>query len=929
MKVEDHINDLDTITLGNSSLLPGSGATWHRIDLHLHSPGVESFTFPDGMSAKNDLVREKVVERYVEQLVAQKISVGAITDYNGVRSDWFKPIQARAASSGITLLPGIELSFKNVGKYGLHVLAIFYSDTDLAGLDTFLRSLDKDPAIPLFDDQRKNRDIDPKANPAEALKEIAERYNCLLIFPHPDQNNGLCKSMKPSDAAQFLKEIWPDAIEHCPEPEIDRLKSTGILPFNFWKNLAFVEFSDPKRIEEIGTKCRSDGTPRATYLKLSATDLDALRLAFHDPETRLAIGSIPPSVHARIRSMVVSGSGFLGNLTISWNDDLNIVIGGRGTGKSAILETLRYAFGIPPYSDQSYREELVRHALGSGGKVEVLLERPLGNKKTRLYLISRIWGEEPRVFEAESGKAVDVSAFELLGPAGGPTIFGQREIFAVSGSEEYRLALLDELIGEEARERAMAVRESLDLLRSNAQSILNVRKKFLKRDEYQQRLKKVDYEIGIYERHGAAEKLKKATDLRSDGQHLRSAVDAIQRIKKDWEQIGQDVLPPLKTASRNLLRGQSEQRRILEEASQVLETLKNNLRGLLDTGTSSIEEAEQSIQVLWTRWQKALQPLEEEISKIKQEAQTEALDPDRLLKLTEERASLLPFIEELNQADDQLKKLFERRSQLLNNVGDRRHKEHQLRRERAEAIERFLQGRLRLEVEFKGQKEDYKKRLSSLLKGSGLSQDALEQLVTPEATDGIALAEAAQTGAEEIQDRFGLTSGMTDRLLRWLIGDESRLFEVQTLIPSDALRVQLKVDDKYRPLVNLSVGQRATAILLLIFALEGRILVLDQPEDDLDNRFVYEDIVQILRDQKGLRNGHRRQIIAATHNANIPVIGDAELVLALEAHENRAQVIGRASIDDRSIRELVKSIMEGGEEAFQRRVEKYGGMKLS
>ncbi|HJX23220.1 MAG TPA: AAA family ATPase, partial [Candidatus Bathyarchaeia archaeon] len=156
---------------------------------------------------------------------------------------------------------------------------------------------------------------------------------------------------------------------------------------------------------------------------------------------------------------------------------------------------------------------------------------------------------------------------------------------------------------------------------------------------------------------------------------------------------------------------------------------------------------------------------------------------------------------------------------------------------------------------------------------------------------------------------------------------ESRLFEVETLIPPDALRIELRVDNAYLPLDRLSIGQRATAILLLLFALEGRVLVLDQPEDDLDNRFIYEDIVKILREQKGLGAEHRRrQIIAATHNANIPVIGDAELVLTLEARDGRAHVVGRASIDDSQTRSLVKTIMEGGEEAFRRRAEKYGGL---
>jgi hypothetical protein len=299
------------------------------------------------------------------------------------------------------------------------------------------------------------------------------------------------------------------------------------------------------------------------------------------------------------------------------------------------------------------------------------------------------------------------------------------------------------------------------------------------------------------------------------------------------------------------------------------------------------------------------------------------------LKLTEDRTALVPLIEELDRSEERLQGLQEDRQALLINVRKRRLAENQLRRERAEAIGKLLQERLALEVEFKGQKKEYKERLTALLKGSSISQDAIEKLVTPEATDGISLTEAVQAGTEEVQKRFRLTPGMAERLINWLNTDESRFFELETLIPADALQIKLRVDDQYRSLDRLSVGQRATAILLLLFALEGRVLILDQPEDDLDNRFVFEDVVQILREQKGLKDARkRRQIIAATHNANIPVLGDAELVLALEGSGGHAQVVGRASTDDTAIRELVKSIMEGGEEAFRRRAEKYGGLRV-
>jgi predicted ATPase len=901
---------------------------WRRVDLHLHSPGVVSFRCPDGANLQTEAGRRKIAEAYISKLRDSKIEIGAITDYNGIRIEWFQLLHDLAKEQGIILLPGAEVSFA-YPKYGLHVLAIFRAEEDLNSINDFLRAQHNDPSTHLLQNDGNHHDLPPKEIPVQILKKLRERFKCILIPPHPDQDNGFLKSMRVEDAAGFLDELRPDAVEHMKPKDLERLKTNNAHPLPWLDRLAQVEFSDPKSVEDIGRKNKADGTARATYLKLSAIDLDALRLALHDPETRLCIGNPPRPIHARVRRMKVSGSGFLGNLVIEWNDDLNVLIGGRGVGKSAIIETLRYGLAMEPYSDHSHRAELVRHALGSGGKVEIVVERPIKDENTEGYLITRVWGEEPRVMTMDSERPVAIPPADLLGTTGGPTIFGQREIYAVSGSEQYRLALLDELIGEEARDRADDVRQAIERLRANARSILDTRAKLAKRDEYRQRLAALEHEISIYEKHKVAEKLQEATRLRSDGQHLRSATEAVRRVQKDWTDVMQNAIGPLETAQRSLSRAQSSQKAILEEAERIVQKLQENLKALLQQGITFLDDAEKEIKTLGVRWQQVLRPLEEEINRIKQEAQTEALDPDRLLKLTEDRTALVPLIEELDRSEERLQGLQEDRQALLINVRKRRLAENQLRRERAEAIGKLLQERLALEVEFKGQKKEYKERLTALLKGSSISQDAIEKLVTPEATDGISLTEAVQAGTEEVQKRFRLTPGMAERLINWLNTDESRFFELETLIPADALQIKLRVDDQYRSLDRLSVGQRATAILLLLFALEGRVLILDQPEDDLDNRFVFEDVVQILREQKGLKDARkRRQIIAATHNANIPVLGDAELVLALEGSGGHAQVVGRASTDDTAIRELVKSIMEGGEEAFRRRAEKYGGLRV-
>ena len=129
----------------------------------------------------------------------------------------------------------------------------------------------------------------------------------------------------------------------------------------------------------------------------------------------------------------------------------------------------------------------------------------------------------------------------------------------------------------------------------------------------------------------------------------------------------------------------------------------------------------------------------------------------------------------------------------------------------------------------------------------------------------------------------------------------------------------------WKSMEDLSTGQKATAIILLLLLESGAPLIIDQPEDDLDNFFIAEGIVPRMREEK-----LRRQFIFSTHNANIPVLGDAELIIGLKAVGEAAEGYGEipsdwmGSIDNPQVRLNVEKILEGGKEAFETRRAKYG-----
>ena len=119
---------------------------------------------------------------------------------------------------------------------------------------------------------------------------------------------------------------------------------------------------------------------------------------------------------------------------------------------------------------------------------------------------------------------------------------------------------------------------------------------------------------------------------------------------------------------------------------------------------------------------------------------------------------------------------------------------------------------------------------------------------------------------------------------------------------------------KFRPLQEGSPGQKTAALLAFLLSYGEEPIVLDQPEEDLDNHLIYDLIVKQLRNIK-----QRRQIIVVTHNANIVVNGDAELVVALVAQAGETHKATDGSLQEREVRDTICAVLEGGREAFEQR----------
>lgn len=128
----------------------------------------------------------------------------------------------------------------------------------------------------------------------------------------------------------------------------------------------------------------------------------------------------------------------------------------------------------------------------------------------------------------------------------------------------------------------------------------------------------------------------------------------------------------------------------------------------------------------------------------------------------------------------------------------------------------------------------------------------------------------------------------------------------------------------FRPLSVLSLGQKAVAVLTIITEGVASLdvkspLVIDQPEDQLDNRFIYQHLIETIRKLK-----EKKQLILVTHNANIPVSGDAENVMCLNSNNENGWLEVYGYLDNKNIQKRIIDILEGGEDSFRLRLCKYG-----
>jgi hypothetical protein len=832
------------------------------------------------------------------------IEVIAVVDHYRVKSG--ASLIAAAEKAGLDVFPGFEA----VTKDGVHFLCLFEPGAEIERVDRVIGECgihDGSKPSPLG-----------KYDALELL-EAAERWGALCIAAHVASGGGLLRKLSGQSrvaawtSERLLAAVLPGPVSDAPQDERSILENRDP-NHRRARPVAIINAKDVCAPEELEQPSHS------TWIKMSEVSLSGLRQAFLDPESRIRLATDPPPIERTEITAVRWDGGFLDGAILHLSDDLNVLIGGRGAGKSTVVESVRYALDLEPIGEDARQnhEGIVRRVLRSGTRVGVLVHSHRPSPAN--YVVERTIPNPPSVRNADTGEVLDLTPADIIP---GIEVYGQHEISEVARSPERRTRLLRRFVEADpglARRKA-ALRRGLEQSRAR---LIEADRDLKRTDERLASLPGLEETLRRFQEAGVEERLKERSLLVREERTIKTASERLEPFSALLEELREELPVDRAFVSRKALEDLPG-RDVLDRLDAILADLSRDIDAAIASLEEALNRAGAAIEEVRTAWDERRQEVEAGYQEILRELQKSHVDGAEFIQLRQQIEELRPLGERLTTLRESRKSLEADRRDLLLEWEDLKGEEFRALAKAAKRVTKRLMPRVRIEVTAGAEREP----LFALLRehvGGRLSEscDALRERPDLSLTE---FADAWRGGADELQKRFNLPASQAQRIAQAEAEVVMRAEELE-LHPSADVELNVAREDepeRWQRLDDLSTGQKATAILLLLLLESDAPLVVDQPEDDLDNRFIYEGVVPRMREEK-----RRRQFIFSTHNANIPVLGDAELIVGLsasgEAEEGQARVAPEdmGSIDMASVRDLVEELLEGGREAFELRRLKYG-----
>lgn len=842
-------------------------------------------------------------QRLLEVCLEESIKIVGIADHGNV--DSVVKIKELFNAQGVIVFPGFEIATSEK----IHLVCLYPEDTNIQTLNNYLYEFDIDTS----------NGTKPSTKSADFILSTVIDKGGFVYAAHCTDDSGVLK--------QKLNNIWKNPNLHAAQipTSLEALKKQGdqanhqILlnknpDYKRNKNIAIINAKD---IENPETLRKENAT---CLVKMSKPCFSSFKLAFSDSESRVRLNSdIKEKYYSRIESVRFVG-GFLDGIHINYSEHLNALIGGRGTGKSTLIESIRYVLNIEPISQETKVQHLkvIKQNLGSGF-AELTIKSAV--KHGKLYKISRRYGESP-IVKDENGSISTFSPRDLLPDI---EIFGQNEIHDIAKEPSEQLKVVERFLNTDKIEQESGistVKEALVITRNNI-SDLTSRVSGLESDV--EELKTHEEDENRYKELGIDQQLKLLPIVESERSTFKTVSEKVEALKDALKEFAQSI-PCSDFLNENLIE-EFPDKMIFENAKLTLVELKEGINQSIAKMEIDSDSAKQKIDLLEKDLQASIEQQEDSITKeFKKLAPVEGLSGRQI---GEEYRDLIKSIEKLKPKRTEL---VTEQGKLDQEIAKRQVLLAELSEKKTNRATAFEKGITKLNRKLKGNiKINYsaeKNRLGliKLIISYHLPDVGEKRLSWMEGVDEFSaplFAETIKKGHDALLEKdWGMTPITAERLSKI---SNKQIMEIEEFKIDDLVSIELNVssieEPVYKKLDSLSTGQQCTALLHMLLLDNQDPLLLDQPEDNLDNAFIAERIVTQVRDAK-----LTRQFIFATHNANIPIFGDAEWIGVLESTNENATlpIQNQGSIDQPNIQNLAAKILEGGEDAFNRRKEKYG-----
>lgn len=890
------------------------GARWWRCDFHTHSPA--SHDFSD---------RSATPEAWVSAFVQRGIHMVAMTDHN--TPAWVDRLKAAVASSGaaFTFLPGVELTTAE----GFHLLLLHHPEKSQASVHSLLNSCGV-------------AESDFGANEAVStcsviqVLEIAAGAGAICIPAHADRPRGILergdgpaqRQIIDSSALHAVEVVRPD------EAQLRLLRAEGRESWRKRRPLTQVTFSDAHRLQDLGATF--------SWIKLTKPDFEGLKLALADGPQSVdrETGTDPNELHAHevIEQIEIAKTMYVGRVQpfeLRFNPWLNAIIGGRGSGKSTIVEMLRIALrrdnDLPPALAEEFRRK--KSVADSRDRAGLLLPdasvRLVYRKEDQRFRIQ--WAQDatltPIQQEISPGHWQDIPGdINRHYPV---RIYSQGQIFELARSPDALLRLIDEAPEIDRHEWNQRWEEELRRYLAQKAHARQVASTLAEEPRLLGDLAEVKRKLAVFEASGHAETLKTFQLRRRQARAVELWSEWRQRAPDRLKKLAQDLAPSQLDVTSFADESSNEIVALAKTFEQQLRALRDRMEGLAGEAGELARRWDDALsKSAWTKdvedAQSAYEALVANLSKVG------ASDPSEYGRFVQQRQLLEGRIAELASRRDSLKQIEAEAAASVERLFSLR---RELTKKRADLLETLTAGskRIRIGVLPYGvggtDTPDLEKALREQI-GLGergqFGEDTasrVSRLRLPEITN----AEQFERALDELKRELTAKEGKAKdaRFRSHLSKQSDEVFDrLLVWFPEDSLKVQHSPDGdgrRFRDIGQASPGQQTAALLSFVLSHGTEPVVLDQPEDDLDNELIYGLLTQQIVDAK-----RTRQVIVVTHNPNIVVNGDAECVTALEMRAGQTQV-KQGGLQETGIRKMICDVMEGGADALERRFRRLGG----